>query len=228
MRRVILSLAVLSIAAICCGGVVAAVSDSPAISGDYVESRTCDIYTGPCFANAQVGLTGQQAIMAWSIDQGSHNGVDLAGMKVVLAVLASDSLAKNGGMDVNPIAVKSVILVDERASQAQREALVEFAKLRGDVGNCVTRVSSMPIEMTIDHVTMAAKLQAGKEACLVTRKLAKGDCVCSNEEIYYPPLAEVDNYSPAYAVDAGFNGKGLGVRWSNRKSRSAFLATFEY
>ena len=34
------------------------------IEGDYLETRTCDIYTGPCFANAQVSLTGKEAIMA--------------------------------------------------------------------------------------------------------------------------------------------------------------------
>src|SRR5258708_5845621 len=48
------------------------------ISGNYLETRTCDVYTGPCFANAQVGLTGQQAIMAWSVESGSHEGVDLS------------------------------------------------------------------------------------------------------------------------------------------------------
>ena len=27
------------------------------ISGDYLEVRTGDVYTGPCFANAEVNLT---------------------------------------------------------------------------------------------------------------------------------------------------------------------------
>jgi len=32
------------------GGVIASASG---IRGDYVESRTADVYTGPCFANAR-------------------------------------------------------------------------------------------------------------------------------------------------------------------------------
>lgn len=56
------------------------------ISGSYLETRTCDVYTGPCFANSQVGLTGQQAILAWSIDEGRYQGVDLTGLKVVMTV----------------------------------------------------------------------------------------------------------------------------------------------
>ena len=31
------------------------------ISGEYLESRTCSVYTGPCFANAEMGLAGNFA-----------------------------------------------------------------------------------------------------------------------------------------------------------------------
>jgi len=31
----------------------------PSITGDYLEVRSGDIYTGPCFANAEMGLTGK-------------------------------------------------------------------------------------------------------------------------------------------------------------------------
>ena len=38
-------------------------------SGNYIEARTCQIYTGPCFANGEVGLTGKDAIMTWQINK---------------------------------------------------------------------------------------------------------------------------------------------------------------
>lgn len=199
------------------------------ISGDYIESRTCDVYTGPCFANAQVGVTGQQAFMAWSIDQGQHEGVDLAGLKVILAIRASDTLGYGGGMVVHPDPIKSVILVDERASETQRRALADFAQKRaGKLRGEVVRISAVNIDMNVDHVDMIARLQAGQEVQLLTRKLAKGDCVCTNEEIYYPPLTSVDNSSPAYTVEGGFAGRSLGVRWNNPATRSAYLGTFAY
>src|SRR5688572_22672117 len=90
------------------------------ITGDYLEMRTCDVFTGPCFANAEVGLTGRQAVMAWSIEDGKHNGIDLAGLKVVMAINASDTLAYGGGMVVRPDPIKSVILTDSKASAEQR------------------------------------------------------------------------------------------------------------
>lgn len=197
------------------------------IVGDYLETRTCDIYTGPCFANAEVGLTGQQAIMAWKIDRGHHHGVDLAGLKVVMAIRASDTLALGGGMAVNPFPIKSVVLVDSEANEVQRAALVDFARQRaGNLAGELARVEVVPIQMQIDHIDMVGRLDAGKGVHVVTRKMAVGDCVCTNEEIYYPPLTEVENFEPAYTLEGRFAGRGLGVQWQNPSTRSTFLATF--
>jgi hypothetical protein len=199
------------------------------ISGDYLESRTCDVYTGPCFANSEVGLTGNLAIMAWSIEQGRHRGVDLAGLKVVVALRANDTLGYGGGLTVHPDPIKSVILVDAKANTEQRQALEAFARERaGRVKGQVMRVAALPIEMKLDHVDMVAQLKAGNEVSLATRKLTEGDHCCTNEVIFYPPLADVENTEAAFTVDSGFQGRGLGVRWTNPQTRSAFLATFAY
>jgi len=197
------------------------------VSGDYLEMRTCSVYTGPCFANSEVGLTGREAIMAWSVDTGQFDGVDLQGMKVVVALKASDTLGIGGGFVVAPDPIRAVILVDDRASTLQREALVAFVKQQAPrvTGN-VVRVDNAAIEMHTDHVDMVGKLTAGDEVDLLTRQLRQGDCVCTNEIVYYPPLAEVENYSPAFTLEGKFNGRGLGTRWSAPQTRSAFLATF--
>ena len=199
------------------------------IEGDYLEARTCDVYTGPCFANAQVGLTGQQAILAWSIDQGTHQGVDLAGLKVILAIRASDTLGYGGGVVVRPDPIKSVVLVDERATLEQQAALVDFARTSaGNVAGEVVRTEAVAIDMKLDHVAMVASLNAGKEVNVQTRKLERGDCVCSNEEAFYPPLTLVENSEPAFTLEGDFAGRGLGMKWTTRRSRSAYLATFAY
>jgi hypothetical protein len=67
----------------------AVVSAQAEIRGHYLETRTCQVYTGPCFANGEMGLAGRDAVMAWSINEGSHEGVDLTGLKVVVAVNCS-------------------------------------------------------------------------------------------------------------------------------------------
>jgi hypothetical protein len=200
---------------------------SDTVKGNYLESRTCDIYTGPCFANSQVGLGGHEALLAWNVESGKFDGVDLTGLNVVMAVRANDTLGFDGGLDVSPNEIKSVILVDERANAAQREALIGLARKRARrVLGDVVRVAAAPIKIDVDSAEGVAHLDAGKEARLTTRKIMKCDCVCTNESVFYPPLAQVERSSPAYTVDGGFGGRGLNEHWSNPDTRSAFVARF--
>ena len=87
----------------------------PSISGDYLEVRSCDIYTGPCFANAEMGLTGKETIMVWSVKQGSWEGASLDGLSVI-AVLRTD--ATLGNVKYEPRSGKAVLIVDEKANPA--------------------------------------------------------------------------------------------------------------
>lgn len=197
------------------------------LRGDYLETRSCDVYTGPCFANAEMGLTGHQAILAWSIDEGTFAGVDLAGLKAIAVVRSVDTLGTGVGLVVRNELNKSIILVDDKATPEQRTALEKFVRTKaGALAGEVKRVAALPIEMKLDHVEMVATLKAGDEVNMLTRKLAKGDCVCTNEQIYYPPLLKVENSEPAYTVASAFQGRGLGTTWDHNRSRSSFLATF--
>src|SRR5580693_4892510 len=82
------------------------------IYGNYVEARTADVYTGPCFANSEVGLTGQLAVFGWKVTKGSWSGVNLDGMSVVGVVRAHHTL---GDVYETAYPVVSVMIVDSRA-----------------------------------------------------------------------------------------------------------------
>ena len=114
-------------------GLVVVVGNTAAaeIAGQYMETRSCQVYTGPCFANAEMGLAGKDAVMAWSIREGTHNGVDLAGLKVVMALTSTTTLGHNGLDDGENL--KSVIYIDEKADSKQSEALVRMSEERYDV-----------------------------------------------------------------------------------------------
>ena len=197
------------------------------IRGSYLETRTCQVYTGPCFANAEVGLAGKDAIMAWNIESGELNGVELSGLNVVVVVRASDTLGFRGLE--GPKQLKSVVYVDERADLTQREALVEFArKHAGRAGREVLQVRPVPIRMSLDQLDLSGHLQAGKDVRLDTRKARPDDCICSNESAYYPPLAQVEFFAPGVTLEGRFTGRGLGSRWSTPGDRSAYMATFAY
>src|SRR5213594_2722113 len=73
---------------------------SQQIRGDYVETRSADVYTGQCFAKGEVNLVGNEAILAWHVQSGSWNGVPLEGLTVAAAVRAKGTL---GDPYENPI-----------------------------------------------------------------------------------------------------------------------------
>src|SRR5262252_7413298 len=137
---------------------------SPAqqITGDYIESRSADVYVAQCFANGEVGLVGDQATLAWHVQNGSWSGQKLDGLTVMASVKANATLGDPFG---NPYPAKSVILVDEKATPAQREALVGFARhMGGDLLAHVSRVIPTAIEMQVLHDAQdhgRAQLRAG-------------------------------------------------------------------
>ena len=59
------------------------------INGNYIEARTADVYTGPCFANGEVEMAGKEAVFGWKINHGDWHGVNLEGLSVV-GVLRSE------------------------------------------------------------------------------------------------------------------------------------------
>ena len=195
------------------------------IRGDYVETRSADVYTGQCFANGEVNLTGNQAILAWRIESGSWNGVPLEGLSVAAAVRAQATL---GDPYANPYPAHAVLMIDDQANARQREALQAFAQhMGGELLQHIDQVVSAPVQLEVSESRHgAALLRAGKFATVQTRSLGDKDHLCGNEETFYPPLTQLAHSMPAVAVTDRFSGPGLGVDWDLHGKRSAFVGTF--
>src|ERR1700758_3544550 len=119
------------------------------IRGDYIETRTSDVYTGQCFANGEVNLVGNEAILGWHIQNGTWDGVSLDGLTVAAAVRARATLGDPYG---DPYPAKSVILVDEQANPAQQAALASFARqMGGDLLKDAGQVIPTTMEMIVNH-----------------------------------------------------------------------------
>ena len=201
-------------------------SGRAAISGDYLETRSADVWTGPCFANGEMGLAGREAILAWRIREGSWKGVRLDGLSVVGVVKAQATL---GDPFATPYPIRAVVIVDEKASSEQRAALVAFAQdMSGEILKSVVRTEIAPIRMEIrrEGSGETASLEAGDLAAVETRTLGEKDRHCGNEETYYPPLAVTSHATPAASVLDRYRGPGLGVSWTTRDKRNAFVGEF--
>jgi hypothetical protein len=195
------------------------------IRGDYLETRSADVYTGQCFANGEVNLVGKEAILAWHVQSGSWDGVSLQGLTVAAAVRANGTL---GDPYENPYPAKAVLLVDDQATVPQQAALVNFAKrMGGELLNNVEQVIPTQMELVVNAQHHgAAMLRAGRFATVETRSIGGQDHLCGNEVTFYPPLTELAHAMPAVALTDTYNGPGLGVSWDLHGKRSAFVGTF--
>jgi hypothetical protein len=201
----------------------AAAARASDIKGHYVEVRNCDVWTGPCFANADGNVTGKNAAMVWHIDEGTFEGARLNGLTVIAVIQASNTL----GLDQTGPA-KAILIVDGRANESQKTGLVALVKAQaGDLVGDVVKVQSTTINVDICGCKGEActEIDAGtvkiKTRCLD----AKHDKACGNEIAYYPPLVEGVHAVPAVA-DHGFTGSGLGQTWTEAERRGAYVGTF--
>jgi hypothetical protein len=207
--------------------VLAAAAPAPAagLTGRYIEARTCDVWTGPCFANAEMNLGGKHAVLGWRVDKGSVDGVRLDGLGVVAVVAASDTLGlKQTGT------ARAVLLVDRRADASQREALVCLARRQGgELLRNVVAIEQCDVSLELCDCAEGgcAVLDAGPARIRTRCVDHKHDKVCGNEGAFYPPLAAGVKVRPAIAVAHSWTGKGVRETWQDPGRRGAYLGSFE-
>jgi Protein of unknown function (DUF1326) len=214
------------------------VAGAAGIRGDYIEARTADVFTGPCFSNAEVFIYGSQAVMAWKVTEGSFDGVDLSGLGVAAAVQGTTTFSQD-----EPGRARAILIVDEKADSRQREALVAMARsLGGSRLSNVVEVRSARISLKVEPHAMAeagdaaeahgmphapaASFWAPGLASIVTRPLDERDHACGNEVVAYEPLSRGARVLPAYTLGHQFKGQGLESRWDDPNCRSSFVGRF--
>ncbi len=216
MKRAIVLLAGFAMA-----GTVSLAAGGSSVTGQYVEARTAEVFTGGCVMGSEAETMGKQALLAWKVDRGSVNGVSIDGLAVV-AALAGDvnlGLHEIGGANAT---VRSVVYVDERANPVQRMALVSLA-------SDMTRRMGTIVQVTPAPITFA---EGGQSIHVATSNLAldvtkeiNHDPSCGAQQ-WFTPLASTDHAHMGTTDQNAFTGSALGTKWSDPNKRSAFFGTF--
>jgi hypothetical protein len=197
---------------------------SPTVQGVYAEARTAEVFAGACVVNGEADTTGREALLAWKVTRGQVQGVSLDGLAVVAAVAADVNLGIHeiGG----PVPrTRTVLFVDSRASQAQRQALVGMVKALSPstVGPVVETKPA-----AIQFVTDARNVRVATTGLrLVVQKELDHDPLCGNKQ-WFGPLTTVQGAELGTTVENAFSGGSLGTTWSDPNKRSAFFGTFAY
>lgn len=194
------------------------------LTGQYVEARTCDVWTGPCFANADFNLSGKHAVLGWRVERGNVGDVSLDGLGVVAVIIANNTL---GLEQTGP--ARSLLIVDQRATPAQRQALIKMAHQQaGKLLDNVVGVHNAEVNLNICACKneTCAELVAGG-ARLKTRCLdSDHDKVCGNESAFYPPLAQGVQVRPGGVIEHSYTGTGLNETWRDFERRAAYVGSF--
>jgi hypothetical protein len=198
---------------------------TPAVTGEYVEARTAEVFTGGCIMSSEAETIGRQAVLAWRIAEGSRDGVRLDGLAVVAAVSGDRNLGiREIGGDA-PTVIRTAVIVDERATPAQRRALLGFVReaSNGLVGD-VVEVRAEPIRF--ESGERVVRVSAGGASLSVQRGFDHSPGCGAMQ--WFRPFAKVTDARIGFTTAHSFTGPSLGARWSHPNRRSGFVGTFAF
>lgn len=218
MKKIALSVALSSL-------MFATLAAKPAsVTGTYVEARTAEVFAGACVMNGEAATDGREALLAWKVDKGQVNGVPLDGLAVVAALAADANLGIHeiGGETAT---ARAAIYVDQRATPAQRKALVAMVKsLSGNLIGSVVQETAAPITYSDSGHQITVSTDTLK---LSVQKHLNHDPSCGNKQ-WFGPLTAVDHAEMGTTSENEFSGPSLCTKWSDPNKRSSFFGTFSY
>jgi hypothetical protein len=227
MRFRITRAAIVALVVAVSAGVAAASPESPIagteIKGDYVEVRTAEVFTGGCIMGSEGEVSGKEAILAWRVRQGSLGGVALDGLSVVAVVAGDVNLGTHELGGVAPTEVKAIVMTDDRATPAQRQALIEMARsLAPAVVHDVIETKSTPIRFRTE--TDSVKVSAGPAALDVALNVEHSP-VCGAVK-WFSPLSPTEGTQIGLTRSQEWTGAGLGSQWKQTDRKSSFFGSF--
>jgi hypothetical protein len=216
MNKLLLGLSTALIA-----GSAAGVSAAPAVTGDYVEARSCNVYAGPCHFGSEYTTAGREAVMAWRVQHGAAAGQTLDGLSAVAVVAGEDNLAVAGTPR------RTVFYVDERATPAQRQALVALLreKTGADFGQ-ILAVRAAPV--SFGEQSDGVSVSVPKVARLEASKMPDAACCRWPGQRWYDPLARAQGVRVGNAAVNEYDDSLLNVRWTRNDQNSVLFGRFTF
>ena len=195
----------------------------PIITGDYVEARTSEVFAGPCIMGMEGEVSGKEAIMAWRVARGAMNGVSLDGLAMVAVIAGDRHLSMHEFGAPAPKSIKSVMMLDSRATPDQQRALVALAKtLAPAVLTDVVSTRAVPIAFRKDKDSVA--VSAG-EAKLDVATHFDHPNTCGALR-WFQTLSRTDGSQPGLTVSHEWSGREFGTQWSLFDRKSSLFGTF--
>lgn len=199
----------------------AALAAGTTMSGEYVEARTCSVYTGACHANGEAVTVGREALMVWHVNKGAVDGVNVNGLTVVAVLTGKDNLAQKDCLRT------SVVYVDSKATDEQRGALIDV--LQEKYGCSLGRITAVkPSEIQYAKNGLEYTVRVPGTAYLKTTRYACDHCVMPHQ-VWYQPLVPLKSSLVAKASVNQYKGsKELNTTWMRTDENSSYVGEFAF
>jgi hypothetical protein len=197
-----------------------AAGDPPAVSGDYVEARSNEVYTCGCLYSGQMTTAGREAILAWRITQGVYQGTPLAGVKVAAVVVGDANLGAYDGPR------RTALYLDSSASDAQLQAIValwqrEYSQALGKIAT----VHRVPISFTQQDDVVRLSIPNLVE--VQARKARLREDAHPGSFLWYQPFVPLRSSSLATALNYEYSGTDFQHQWQDlMPSINGYLGEF--
>ena len=222
MRKFLIpSVVGLALVLTCGAAFVSSRAEADGLRGVYVEARTASVFAGACHYNGELTTAGREAVLAWSVKEGSWGGVQLAGVRA-LAVVGSEA-----NLTDSTAARRSELIVDSNASAAQAAALARAVESAyGAVLGRVVEVRRTPVGFNADGKSF--KVSAPGAAALDVEAMPDDLCCRMPHMVWYAPLVPVEGRKVGYTRAASYTGGAAGEAWQRTGENGAFYGAFSF
>ena len=196
------------------------------VEGRLLEVCTCNVLC-PCWIGEDPDGGTCDSALAWHIDGGSIEGIDVTGRTVALSVHIPGNV-------LTPASWKAAVFVDDGSSDEQQAALLSvftgqkggaIADLAGLIGEVVA-VERVPITFTVDGGQGQLKIGNVADADLIPYKGATGKTTVLSETVFSTIPG-----SPVYAAKSSHftrDGKPHGLPDVKRTNNNALQGHFRF
>lgn len=195
---------------------------APAVTGDYIEARSCNVMAGPCHLEGEEGTGGRLAVLAWKVSSGTYKGVDLSGVSAVALVTGEANLGRQG------VERTSVLYLDGAATFEQRTAMANL--LKSQAATALGKIqklyscSAINFKQTGDLYTV----EVPKVATVKVKKQPGQLCCIQKYEVGYKPFVSLKDAKVGFSVETGFKEDLLKASWSGSDMNNAFFGAFTF
>jgi hypothetical protein len=192
--------------------------DASAPRGTYVEARTASVFAGACHYGGEATTAGREALVAWHVEEGAFDGVDLAGLSIAALVASNANLADGEER-------RSVVFVDRELDARRTGALLRWlGATRGELLGDVELVRSCALDVQVGEDGYRAV--ASGIFTLEGAPMPDRACCKMPFQVWYRPFEELTGRLVGRDTVFDVIEPALSAAWSRPDENAAFQGRF--